>query len=668
MERPSGLASCLACTAIFGAVLAANLLNAEEPPQDQPSSAGALGALKPVDSETGLPLMPASEAKAGMKGYGLTSLQGVAPQRFDVEVLGVIRGAFAKGDIVLIKMSGPVIDETGVIAGMSGSPVYIDGRLLGAVAYGWRYCKVPLAGVTPAEEMMQVRRVESKATAGERAEAKAQAREALRARGRDLARVLTTRELTPEVRLHARRVMVQMAAPASLGPEAFAQDAESFPAAVRDLLPAGAGPAIEPLPIPLSVRGPASAGGSVVPLLDGSGFIPVQAAGRAASPAAQEVKLEPGMPVGAAFVTGDMDVSGMGTLTWTDGQTALAFGHPMFGSGETDLPMAVGEVQAVVPSLLRSFKLTNTGRVIGRITQDRQSAVVGRLGQEAPTFPCKVRVTGAVNQEYNYRVAGHWDVAPTFAFTTVAESSTRWEGEGNRNTLTAKAQIALRGRKEPLVLQNVYTSYSVVWPGFDLVLMPLDALLLNPYRDVEIESVTYELEVKPGFEAALIESAWSDRTQVKPGAELAIYVRLMLYRGEHVVQKLKFRMPDTAKPDTYVEILLCDAAVNRLIKWSLDPGLFAPRSLDGLLSALQEMESNKLLIMRASVAEQGVRYDGEAMAALPPSALSILEHNETAGLSSPLVTDIVQKVETPWVLEGAQTIRVLVQKPDPHRP
>ena len=644
-------------------------LAAEGPAQTSSGPAETPSATGPAPSEAGPAIMPVAEVSPGMKGYGLTALRGVQPERFDVEVLGVLRGAFAKGDIILIRMSSPAVDQTGVIAGMSGSPVYIDGKLLGAVAYGWRFCKVPLAGVTPAQEMMQVWRIDGKASAQDQAAAKAAALEALRARSRDLSRLLTSGALTPELRAQARRAMARMATPASFGSAVQTDEMMAFPPAVRDLLPEGVGPAIQPLPIPLSIRGARSSGSSLIPLLDSAGFMAVEAAGRAQDPAVADVKLEAGMPVGPALVTGDMDISGMGTLTWTDGRRAAAFGHAMFGSGETNLPLAVGDVQAVVPSLYNSFKLTNAGKVIGRITQDRSSAILGHIGQEAATFPCKVRVSGAVNEEFNFRIAGYWDVAPMLADMTIAESSARWEGEGARYTLNATARIALRGHKEPLVLQNVYASYGVLSPGFDLVVMPMETLLLNPYREVEIESLTYELEVRPGFQVALIESAWADRTKATPGSEVSIYVRLLPYRGDQVVQRLKFRMPDTAKPDTRVTILLCDATINRMVKQSLDPGLFGPRTLEGILAALREdMDSNKLLIMRASVVEQGVRYDGGAMPALPPSVLNMLEYNEAAGQSLPLVTDIVRKVETPWVLEGSQSVSVLVDRPDTHRP
>jgi hypothetical protein len=630
-------------------------------------------------------IMPVSEVKAGMTGHGLTALKGARPERFQVEVLGVLTGFFAKGDLVLVRMSGPGIDEAGVIAGMSGSPVFIEGKLLGAVAYGFSFCSIPLAGVTPAAAILRVRDIQQEAGEPQREAAKADARAALRARNRDLAELLLSEPggLEPNPRL--RRAVIELAVPPSIAASSSRWELQMLPPAVRGLLPSGVDAELRPLPIPVAFGGMSARGDDLLSLMRAGPFMPVQAPrpeqGAEAPQAADvtekratkagdadEVRLEPGAPVGAAFVTGDLDISGMGTLTWVEGDCVLAFGHSMFGSGETDLPLAVGEVQAVVPSVLRSFKLSTTGRIVGRIVQDREPSVLARLGEKAPMFPCRVRVKGAVDEEFSYQVAGWWRMAPMFTYLSVAESSQRWEGWRSRYTLTGTARISLKGHDEPLVLENTYTSYSVTPPSMDLLVFPMQALLLNPYREVEIESIDYELEVRPGFEAALIESAWADRARAEPGSEVTVYVRLLQFRGDTAVKTLHLRIPDTAQPGSEVPVLVCSASVNRSIKRRLDPGFFAPRSFESLVSMLETMEPNKNLVMRASIVEQGVRYAGGAMPALPPSALSILQYRGPAGRTTQLVSDIEQKVETPWVLEGSQSLSITIERPEPFEP
>ncbi|MHC4481017.1 MAG: hypothetical protein ACYS1C_08650, partial [Planctomycetota bacterium] len=466
--------------------------------------------------------------------------------------------------------------------------------------------------------------------------------------------------------------LMRMILPPSLTRAGPAWGADAFPPAVRAVLPDGLRGELQPLPLPMAVSGMGSGAAPLLPMLRGATFIPVQApvaaAGQPEQAAAQEVNLEPGVPVGAVFVSGDLDIAGMGTLTWIEGDDALAFGHALFGAGEVDVPLAVGEVQAIVPSMYRSFKLTTTGPVVGRIVQDREASIMAKIGQAAPTFACTARIRGTVEEQYNYRVAGYWETAPMFASVALASSSERWEGGRNRYSLSAKVEMRLKGRAEPVVLRNRYSSFSLMPPTLDLVAFPMQVLLLNPFEETQIESLDFELDIEPGFETARIDSAWADRSRVAPGETLSVYVRLREYRGEEAVREFHVQIPQSAEPGTEVMILVCDAMVNRMIKRGLDPGFFSPRDFEGMVEMLEAMEPNANLVLRASVAELGVRIGGEAMPALPPSALSLLRYGASAGRSTPLLTDIELSVETPWVLSGAQTLSVSVKEPEPYEP
>jgi len=609
----------------------------------------------------GTSIMPLSQVKVGMKGYGLTSLGPGGVQKFQFEVVGLLRGWSPKGAIVLIKMQGPVIDQAGTIAGMSGSPVYIDGKLLGAVALGWYMSKVPLAGVRPAEDMLKVRQI---AAAGARAvggPAREAARERMRRRCGRIVRLMGRARDDP-ARAELRRAVVELALPPGpaggarlLGPDGPAEGA-------GELLPAGAEGRLRPLPIPMAVSGAGPGGMRLLSMLRGSGLAPVQAPAAVPAPAAEPVKLAPGVPVGAVFISGDMDIAAMGTATVVDGQNVLAFGHPMFGTGPSDYPLAVGRAVTVVPTMMFSFRLSSTDRVVGRIVQDRSSAIMGRLGEEAPMFPLKVRVRGSVSDQYNYRVAGYWMTAPFFAFYAAARSSLLWEDSGEPLTVRAKARISVDGLEEPLVLSNVYASDSVLPPSLDLLARPMSSLLLNPFKELHIEAVEYEVEARPGSAAATIESVRPDRARVAPGEELALSVRLRPYRAAPVLRKVRLKVPPGARPGTQARIIVCSAPASRIIETQQDPGLFAPRSLEGLLERLRRMEPNTELVVRASFVRRGVRFEGQAMPALPPSALGVLSF-QAGGDVQPLLTDVKLTQNTPWVLEGTQNVTVQIKEP-----
>ncbi len=390
---------CRAASALIAIALLAPVLAAAEeaaPLAAPPLAAPPLAAPPPVappPQEVPAGIMPVSEIRSGMTGYGLTALKGARPERFEIEVLGILKGWFPKGDMILVRMSGPGVDEAGVIQGMSGSPLYIDGKLIGAVAYGWPYSTAPLAGVTPAADMLAVNRIESEGAGGEeRLAAKARARGEFRRRTRRLAELMTSPGRSADTLPAIRAAAVRLALPPSRPERLTGWTPDGMPASVRDMLPQGADMRLRPLPLPIAVGGGASAG-AMTSLLAGSGFMPVQAVAPGGVAAdLPDVKIEPGVPVGVAFITGDMDIAGMGTLTWVEGDRILAFGHPMDATGDTDLPMVIGYVQAIVPSLSSSFKLSVSGKVIGSIVQDRAPAIMGVLGREAPTFACKVRV------------------------------------------------------------------------------------------------------------------------------------------------------------------------------------------------------------------------------------------------------------------------------------
>ncbi len=606
------------------------------------------------------PIMPVSEVRPGMTGYGLTALQGAEPEQFPVEVLAVIDGWYPKGHIILIRLGGPVIDEAGAVSGMSGSPIYIEDRLVGALAYGWRFTKVPLAGVTPAEEILQAQEIDLQGGEPAPGAARRESARRMRRRTAELAEKLLARPAEDLPAPLLEDALMRAALPPLLPQQRARSLALPGPSPADDRAQFG------PLPLPLALGG---LGPRAEPLLDAlgaAGFMPVQAAG---GPAHAEDDLEPrpGMPGGVVFVSGDLNVSGMGTITWVDGERVAAFGHPMMGLGAVDLPFAVGRAQAVVPSLQMSFRVSSADRIVGRLTQDRDSSIIARLGERAPMLPCTVRVGGLQEDEYNYEVAGFWQTAPFYTFLAVAYSSLRFQSQDAPYTMRARSRIRIEGREEPLILENDFADWSPLRPAFTLVQMPLAALAMNPFREVAIESVDYEIELKEGFEVALIESVRAERLQVPAGGQVTLHVRLREWQGREVVREVPLEIPETARPGSEVRVLVCDAMTSMMLRSSMDPGLFAPRSFEHLIEMLEYTEPSRDLHVRVSVVEEGVRYRGRPMPALPSSAMNILQFG-ASGRTDRLTSDRVTSVQTPYILEGAHMLTLTVEEPEPFAP
>jgi len=609
-------------------------------------------------------LLPISEVEAGMSGYGLSALSGEEVHKFTFKVLGVLKGWGPRSSIILIEMAGDVIDRAGVIAGMSGSPVYIDGKLLGAVAYGWPYSKIALAGVTPAEEMFAVEKIDRQAAQVVGAAAKTQFRTALRERFRELSEALVSRRRGQMGFKEQQGILLKAIAPVRVGPTWPALRAADVPEQLHPVLPPSLAARMQPLPLPLSIAGSGPVSELLSAVWEGTSFVPLQvSAGGAASADAPE--LAPGTPVGAAFITGDMDMAAMGTTTAVIGDRVLAFGHSMFGTGSADLPLAVGRTQAVVPSVYRSFRLTSTEKIIGRVTQDREAAIVGRIGEDAPMFPCVVRVKGVVDEEYNYQIAGYWQIAPMLALIAVEASVLRFEGSDNFYTLEGRSKIFIKGREEPLSLGNVSVSTYPAMPAFDMVFVPLATLLSNDFEEVEIDRMELDVEVRDGFDLAWIESVRVDRLEVAPGENIVMWVKLKKFRGEELEKRIALQVPENAQPGTQAQILVCDARTSLSKRLSMDPGFGSPRDLEDLIQIVEMSERNTSLIARGSFLTRGLRFQGTAMPDLPPSVLTMLSFNRQFGETHPLTMDVSTKVEMPWIISGSMSVRIQVREPEP---
>ena len=602
--------------------------------------------------------MPVSEVKAGMTGHGLTTLDGTGRRKFGVEVLGVLEGWEAKTDIILVRCSGDTIDQAGVISGMSGSPIYLNDRLVGAIAYGWPFCKIPLAGVTPIEQMLKVR--ETAADTPQEAENDARRRRwgMLRRRTKRLAAdILDGKKLD-----YDRRMARLMLPPSGPGREASFRPSE-LPGRVRNLLPAGRRGSLSPLPVPLSVDG-MSVGSSSPYLsqLQKAGFQVVGSSGSGRTDGSSP-PLQPGAPVGALYVTGDMTLSGTGTATVVEDDTVLAFGHSMETMGQVDIPFTLARAVTVVPTLDNSFRMSAPTEVVGSITQDRTNAIMARLGEESPMFPCTVKIRGFANETYNFRVAHFWQMSPLLTTLAVSSSLARLEGQGSPYTVKAKARVELKGREKPLTMSNVYSTLQPSTAVMELVGLPLEMLMFNPHRDVRVESVSYTIEMEHGYRSAEIESVQVPRREVEPGGTLELLVRLRRFQGDTVTRLIEVPVPHDARPGTSAEVVVCDAGRSMALRRSTDPGFFSPKDFGMLVDKLEMLPDSTNIYVHAAFQRRGVRYDGEAMPDLPPSALQTLQFSGRFGRVSPLQEMVRHEKSTPWVVQGNRKAKVTVQKP-----
>lgn len=568
------------------------------------------------------------EVTAGMKGYGLTVFKGDRIERFDVEIIGVMTNFFPKADVVLARLSGPVVDRTGVIAGMSGSPVYIGDRLLGAVAYGWAFSKEPIAGIQPIVNMTPSVVIDRR----ERAE-KAEAKGSLE-RFRRVAECLLASRYSGEPasdRAFYRSLREALGCPASPAPSAsglrllpmplFVNTADADPSDIEAMFP--------------DMR--------VIPLAGSGG------AGRGTPPELVQVPIRPGMAVGAALVMGDVDWTGMGTLTWADGDRIAAFGHPMLNGGEVALPMVAGDIVGVLPSQQQSFKFGSPRGLIGTVTQDRDTAIVGRVGQRPPMIPVHVAVGGAEGKDYNIFVAVDYRLTPMLLMTSVEHLSGFLQGSPRNVAFEGRVRIKPAGMDRVIEMQNMFAARQELLTRF--LMLPAAAMMDNPFKRLDIERIDIEVKAVGRNRTAEIVNVFLDKYYAKAGEKVGATVTLRPWEGGTVVtRRLSFRIPDDAAAGSELMVLVCGGNESNMIDLAMRPGASNPRTIDQLLDLLGTIEPSTNLVLRISALKRGLSYNGETMPDLPPSMISVLFDNAQSGVVEPLLEDETHKVETSWIV------------------
>ena len=450
-------------------------------------------------------ILPLDEVRAGMTGEGRTVFAGDRIETFGVEILGVLRNPFPGRSIVLARLSGGPLEHTGVMQGMSGSPVYVEGRLVGAVAYAFPFSRDPICGITPFEEMLRF----TEAPVGNSASGAADA-----AAGRGLAPVL---RFSPEgVPSLDPPLPGRNAAPAFAGAGAPAPILS--PVSVSGLDPAVAGviaPVFRQLGMEIAPGG-VSVGGSAT---TGGG---PQRGEPAGEPAGEPPAPVPGSPIGAALIGGDLVMMASGTVTHVDEATGevFAFGHPFTGLGTLAVPMQEARVEAAVASLANSFKLTSAGRPLGVWRQDRATGVRGELGARAPLVPLELTVGGSRGARRTYRLelVDHDLLTPLLAFSGLMSALAQEERLSGPQTMRLEARLGVAGGRT-LALEDVFASGASgsLQQAAALVAAPIALLLGNPLERIPVRRVEVEVSATETARTAALTRAWIESARVRPG-------------------------------------------------------------------------------------------------------------------------------------------------------
>ena len=568
-----------------------------------------LGSLCLVQLPAETVRMPLDEVRPGMQGVGITVFDGSDREEFDVNVLGVLRNVMGpQRSIVVVRLSGGPLATTGVIQGMSGSPVYIDDRLLGAVSYSLgSFSKDAIAGITPIDEMI----------AGD-------SRMASTARRlpHPLPRSTTALDL-------ARAISLAF----SDGPFANRPadiEARGIPASDAARL----GTLLRPIAIPLALHGFAPAVHDIwSAVLQTDGFVPTVGGVMSAETQREvaDVPLQPGDAVGATLVRGDLTMAGTGTVTMVEGDRVYAFGHPFYNLGPVQIPMTRASVTTLLPSLAISSKIAAIGDVVGTFDQDRATGIYGTLGAGPTMIPVRVRLAeedGGSRTTFNFEIIDDPVFTPILANTTTLNTLlTRTRGLGPR---TYAVQGTVRLRNLPAVsFGDVYASNVASTAAAGSLTAPLTTLLGNKFGPVEVEGIDVEISTSDEPRTATLERVWLDVPRPRPGDRVPLKVLSRNYRGAELVETLMIDIP--ARTAGALTIRVSDAPT--LTQQDQREGR-SPATADSLGQLIRDLNSarrSNRLYVQLIRSDAGAVDQGEPLPALPGSVLAVLEGNRSSG-------------------------------------
>lgn len=570
-----------------------------------------------------------------MKGTALTVFRGVKPESMDVEVLGVLRNVNGpKGDIILVRLHGAKPEYTGVVAGMSGSPVYLDGKLAGALAFRiGEFSKEPIAGVTPIEEMLEINAFDQRPGASP-----------LRAVGSDQSGKTQTASPGESAALPATDLATNSATN-------FATKYSNY---------------LKPIEAPFVFNGFSDATlQRYAEQFAAAGIVPVMGTG-SASNQKQPEPIEAGSAVSAVLVRGDMDIAATCTVTYVDPQRLLACGHPLLQFGEVDLPMTKATVVATLPSPMNAFKIVNTTETVGAFVQDRQAGILGEMGREPKMIPVTVSLhNGAATKEFHYEVLNNARLSPLAMMATVFNALHGTNEYGEDITYRMNGVLSVKGYPD-VTTRNMFAPLDSGQPAAALAAASIGErfgrIYSNPYDAPDVQGVKLDFDLVRERRSARLEASRTDVTEARPGDQITVETVIRPYRGERLVRQIPIRIPTSASKGP-LRILVSDGdTLDRMRRGA--PTLSRGLGLAPTIALLNKERSNDRVYVSLFGSDPEAMVADKIMPTLPLSVMNVMDNMRGTQDMVVLGESSVSEASTDpldYVVSGAQMLTINIK-------
>ncbi|MFZ0948012.1 MAG: SpoIVB peptidase S55 domain-containing protein [Candidatus Sulfotelmatobacter sp.] len=576
------------------------------------------------------PIIPVNQIHAGMRGVAYTVFEGVKPEAMEVEVLGVLHNVNGpKGDVILVRLHGQKVEYTGVVAGMSGSPVYLDGKLAGALAFRiGEFSKEPIAGVTPIADMLEINALDR-----------------------------SPAEESAAVKPTVNAVAGKTSAPGEIS---------ALPGAAQDSGGSGFANYLKPIETPLVFNGFSE---QAIQLFAGqlgsAGIVPVMGAGSVSNDKQPE-PVEAGSAISAILVRGDMDIEATCTVTYVDPQRLLACGHPLLQFGSVDLPMNKAEVLATLPSPLNAFKIVNTTEPVGTFVQDRHTGIMGVFNRQPEMIPVTLSIHSSTGvKQFHYEVLNNPKLTPVALMVTVFNALHGVNEFGEEITYRLAGSIGVKGFPE-VTMRNMFAPSEGAQPAAMQAAISLgerfERIYDNPYDAAAVAGVKLDFDLVRERRWARLESARTDVTEARPGEEIMLETVLAPYRGERIVQQIPVKIPTSASKGT-LRILVSDGDTLDHIGRS-NPAFGRKLDLASTISLLNKEHSNNRVYVSLLEADPEARVADKVMPTLPISIMNVMDGmrgNQEMIVSGESNVDETATAPLDYVVSGAQLLTVTVK-------
>src|SRR5271163_2685233 len=576
-------------------------------------------------------IFPLSQVQPGMKGVAYTIFTGDEIEKVDLVVLGVLHDALGpKQDIILVQLLGEIAEHTGVVAGMSGSPVYFDGKLAGALSLKLgAFTKEAIGGVTPIENMLDVQ---------------------------------NEPEPPPDVTPQSPAARAQQTTVGNIFTAARIPLPENFSRQTS----AGEGQFLVPIETPLITTGlyPETIAQFSKQL---SAWGMSMVAGGTAAPSPEDAQLKPGDMVGVELIRGDLSISPGCTVTTVNHGKILACGHPIFSFGNVSMPLARAHVITTLASAMNSTKIISTGGTIGTLTQDRVTAIGGRLGEGPPMIPVDVTlVTGATQKQFHFEIIESPQLTPLLVAVATYNGIVGNTAYGEGSTLQLDGEIAIKGHTT-VTLKDLFPPTDNPVPGGFFVAADVQStftqIYSNPYEIPHIAAIHLRVTALPERRAATIDDAWVEANEVRPGQTVAVKVQLRPYRGPAFVQEFPITIPMQAARGP-LQLVVSDAeTVNRTVQSLAASSQGQLPGLEELIKLMNREHQNDRLYATLMQPTPTLMVEDKVMPNAPASAINVLDQRQSPGGARLVYQSTAGEwsVEMHQVISGERALTITVK-------